>query len=662
MNYENCTDPAHQALNVLQHQAVHAKDGRYLLAACAGSGKTRVVIQRIGQLLQEEVPPGSVGAFTFAKDAAQEMSNRSATLGFPRELRFGTLHSLCLEILRAHGAPWVGAPEPRVDERNAVYYEMKRLMSAHYKEQNLDPGVASTLISLAKAQCLPVHPILEGQCKPDVLQLFKARADRSYLASVYLELYERTEQFRFSKGLVDYDDMLLLAWLTLNGSDEARNYWSLRFQYLMVDEAQDSSRVQNAVTDILASGYGNIMLIGDIQQSIYMWRGAVPREFVDYASKYTLLSLPINYRSTVEICQAATKLTAGCEWNVTGETVPHPGAVSDPNSVQAFVYDNPEAEAASIVEDIKNRLQAGSQPRDLAVLYRVTWLAYPIEEALMQAGIPYVVWSGMNFFERREVKDLIGYLRVAALQDHDESNVKRVLNAPFRYISKAYIQEVEDFARSNGIAFLDALKQYYSPKAAYATKQARAVYDILLQVNSLIVKNTNPADVLAFVIKTTNYMSGIKRDEGEEGVNPEAGRGAFVHQLMRVASKHSTVESFLKYVDTIAATLNSARKDKSANAVVLSSIHKAKGLEWDYVYGIGWADGILPHAKNLEQDEELRLAYVCLTRARKRFTASYPKMVVTPAGNKEGVASPYLLKAGMTITPVVSTSKMVNVE
>jgi DNA helicase-2/ATP-dependent DNA helicase PcrA len=639
-------DDVFNSLNEHQLKAINHLQGPSVLAACAGSGKTRVVVLRMLNLLMSGVPPGRIGAFTFAKDAAREMQERGETFGFPKDLRIGTLHSLCWEIVQNDGHEFDG-PQLTVNETK-TYYQVKTVINFQFKRRGLDPSIARKLIGLAKAHCLSLHPKVGTQYKPEIIELFKRFADKPWLANLYVDVFQAAEQFRTAEKIVDFEDMLVLAWLTLVRNPEILAKWQSRFDYLLVDEAQDSSRVQNAIVELLAKKHNNLMLIGDLCQSIYSWRGAQPKDFLKAAKDSTLLTLPVNYRSTVQICNFATNLVVDKEWNLTGATLPAPGAPDDPASAQAVQFPDAEAEALAIAADIKTKLLLGAQPRDIAILYRVTWLLIPLERALMNAQIPYTVWSGMNFFERREVKDLVAYLRVAALRDPDESNVKRALNAPFRYIGKASISDIEDHSRNKGVAFLDVLRNYNGFKPQQETT-VRDFYLLLADLNQMVSKDEPPKEILEYILSETKYLAYLNLEEGEGGPDPEGGKAPNVHQLVDLADEFSDVSNFLDFVDDIVAKAAGARKNRDANAVVLSSIHKSKGLEWDHVYGVGWNMGILPHALNPDPDEERRLAYVCLTRARKRFQASFYDKVVTATGVFEGKPSLFIAQAGLPV-------------
>lgn len=642
MDHETCTRTLHKTLNEWQHKAVHLKQGKHLLASCAGSGKTTTVIYRIEQLIHDGVDPSRIGAFTFAKDAAGEMQKRAKALGFPESLVISTLHSLCYTILTSAGNNYA------VDDKKQVYYLIKDNISRNFRGIGLDPKIAESIFGLAKSDCLSMHPFTKEMDADAIAALFKKKCDKQWLSIQYLKLFELVEAAKVQRNLIDYEDMLHLAWFTLVNDVVEREKWQARFDYFLIDEAQDSSTVQNAVADILTEHSQNSMRIGDCLQSLYAWRGAKPYEFVDFAKTHELHRLPVNYRSTIQICEAATTLTKDLTWNITGETIPHDGAPNDIASIVAVEYHDPDDEAKSIAMEVKDLIDNGIQPKSIAVLYRVTTLLQPVEQALLERNVPYVVWSGHTFYDRKEIKDIMAYLFVSCLRDPLETHVKRALNAPFRYISKQYIQCAEDVATANKIAFIDALKQYKGPRENVNTN-VKYFLSLIHSMNKMYAANKSPRDIIMHMLNETKYLQKLKMEEGEDTADPEGGKATHVHNLLNIASNFKTLTAFLDYASKMEQLLKESRHKRNANAVVLSTIHRSKGIEWDYVYGVGWNQGILPHYRNEDQDEELRIAYVCMTRAAKQFQASWTRKQVSVNGNATGIPSKFIQKSKMPI-------------
>lgn len=412
--------------------------------------------------------------------------------------------------------------------------------------------------------------------------------------------------------------------------------------------------------DLEMENEGNFNVNGVIvHNSLYKWRGANPEEFINFSKKFKTYRLPVNYRSTKEICNAATSLTKDLHWNITGETLAHDAAPTDAQSLLATEYESPDDEANAIAEEILKLNASGKDFKDIAILYRLVSLLAPIENALAQRKIPYVVWSGYTFYDRKEVKDVLSYLYTIAMRDPTEQWVKRAINVPFRYISKQYVQTVEDVAASNKYSFIDALTNYKSPRENQNTS-IRKFVDLLFRMNKMYSEKKTPTEILNLMLKETFYLRSLSQEEGSEGPDPESGKSSHVHQLLKIAQGFKTVDSFLDYVSNTEMLLKESRKRRNSNAVVLSTIHRSKGLQWDVIFAPGWNEGLLPHLKNPSQDEELRIAYVCLTRAAKLFRCSWTRNQITQGGARQLPMSKFIEKAKLpTIkVPVKNVPKL----
>jgi DNA helicase II / ATP-dependent DNA helicase PcrA len=650
-----CTRELHSKLNHYQHEVVHLKEGQYLVSACAGSGKSTVIVARTEQLIKDGVNPNKIGAFTFAKFAAGELQKKLKALEIST-VTVSTLHALCYNILREDG-PHIGG-NFAVDDKNLIFYQTKDFIQRTYKGSGLDPKVADSLFGLAKANCLSAHPINEGQDKLAIIELFKKLGDKPWLSDAYYNLFSDVEAWKVSKQLLNYDDMLYLSWLLLVDHEDIQAKWADKFEYFMIDEAQDSSTVQNAIARMLSKKSNSIMVVGDSLQSLYKWRGANPEEFVAFAKQYKVYKLPVNYRSTTDICAAATKLTDNLPWNITGTTIPHEKAITDPTSIIAKEYENPNDEAVGIVEQILDLHKNGHKFKDTAILYRISALLQPIEDALVTRKIPYVVWSGYTFYDRKEIKDVLSYLYVISLRDNTEQHVKRAINVPFRYVSKQYIECVEDVAKSNSYSFIDAMKAYKGPRENVNTT-VRKFGDLLDHLHGMYSRKEKPRTILEAMLSETRYIRSVSQEEGEEGPDPDSGaKLTHIHQLLKIAEGFTTVDTFLEYVAKSQQLLTESRKRKGSDAVVLSTIHSVKGMEFDVVFAPGWNEGIIPHLKNPSQDEELRIAYVCLTRAAKQFRCSWNRTQITQGGLKQLPMSKFITMAGLPMVKLPVKKKV----
>lgn len=644
-----CTRQLHSKLNPYQHEVVHLKEGQYLVSACAGSGKSTTLVSRIEQLIHDGVSPEKIGAFTFAKFAAGELSKRLKLLDITT-VNVSTLHALCYNVLREDGVHLGG--NFQVDDKSLIFYQTKDFIQRNYRGVGLDAKIADGLFGISKANCLSAHPINEGQDKTPIIELFKKHADKPWLSDAYYNLFSEVEAWKVSKQILNYDDMLYLSWLLLVDHEDIQDKWASKFEYFMIDEAQDSSTVQNAIARMLAKKSTNIMVVGDVLQSLYLWRGAAPAEFVGYSKQYKVYKLPVNYRSTTDICAAASKLTSNLHWNITGTTLPHDKAKTDATSIIAKEYENPNEEAIGIADQIVDLNKNGVVYKDMAVLYRISALLQPIEDALVTRKIPYSVWSGHTFYDRKEIKDLLSYLYVISLRDNTEQWVKRAINVPFRYISRQFIEAVEDVAKVNKYSFIDAMSAYKGPREN-ANTAVRKFGELLLYMRGMYSSGAKPKAILEHLLNDTRYIRTVQQEEGEDGPDPDSGaKLTHVHQLLRISEGFNSVDTFLDYITRAQTLLAESRKRKGSDAVVLSTIHSVKGMEFDVVFAPGWNEGIIPHLKNPSQDEELRIAYVCLTRAAKQFRCSWNRTQITQGGIKQLPISKFIDMAGLPKVPL----------
>jgi len=637
-------EAAYARLNPEQQAAVNHGEGRAVVSATAGSGKTTTLTLRAWNLIRNGTPPERLLATTFSRFAAKEIGTRLEKLGAPTELRMGTLHSLCYEILREDGQRFCAGFE--VDGKDTLRYALKRIVGDKFRNV-VNFKEAVIFIAFAKAAGLWAP---EGHDR-EIIRGLEAVADRigcGNIAQPLIRVYRLFEEKREESRLLSFDDMLLGAWRTFCEVEGAKENWTGRFDYAIVDEAQDTSTVQYRVVETLMSNTNNLMIVGDLCQSLYSFRGAAPSEFLDF-SKHEgckLYRLPINYRSPKEITEPASTLVRGKAWNLSGDIVPvQPG----PGYVRAHIYEDPEDEAHGLVQDIKARLQDGARPGDFYVLFRLNAIAQPIESELVRAGIPYRLLSGTGFYGRREIKDMLAYLRVVALQDPRGTHAKRIVNVPFRYIGKVTVNEIETFAETEKISFLDACALYRGRPAV--NNSLKELLTLVRELNALVVANKPAGDVLEKLLDRTQYTKWLERDDVDD--DAESDRVANVMELLRVAKAFPNVSQLLAYVDATERALEAARAagGNQPDVVSLMSIWKAKGLENEHVYVAGAVTGIMPHAKAQNTDEERRVMFVALTRAKNSCTFGCPK---TTLYGKAALPSPFLIEMGVEIVGLPS--------
>ena len=608
-------------LNPVQRQAVEHPGGPLLILAGAGSGKTRVLTGRIAHLVRERgVPPWQILAFTFTNKAAREMRSRAEALLGSEDLEvwLGTFHGTCVRILRRH-AESLGYPRSFViydtDDQRSLLRGLLR--DAGVDDGRLTPAGASSRISRLKNEGIPAEEYAKTAFAP---------VDRK-LAEVYTG-YEKALRDR---AAMDFDDLLLYTVKLFDLDPEAHRQYANRFRHVLVDEYQDTNAVQFELIERLARVHQNLTVVGDDDQSIYGWRGADVGNILSFEQRFpdaAVLRLTQNYRSTQTILRAANGVvrhnTARKEKELWTEN-----AAGEPLTLH--VLPDEEAEGEKVVSILLDGRRAGRGNRDFVVLYRTNAQSRAVENALRRSAIPYQLTGGISFYERREVKDVLAYLR-ALVQPKDSVSWYRVLNVPPRGIGKTTVERLQAFADERGLTVPDALVHPELPAAVGgpAAKKLAGVAALFESMRPLLPK-TAPACV-AEVVAATRYREYLAEEspaEAEERIeNVEeliAGAEAYARR-----AEDPTVEGFLSEV---ALLTDVDLWDETEDAVNLMTVHSAKGLEFPVVMVVGMEEGLLPHASALddpaEMEEERRLFYVALTRAQERvhlFHASYRRV------------------------------------
>jgi DNA helicase II / ATP-dependent DNA helicase PcrA len=592
------------SLNEPQREAVLHGEGPLLVISAAGSGKTRVLVYRAARLVESGIRPQDVLLCTFTKKAAKEMAERVSNLiGVAGQvMRIGTLHSTFLKILRAEGWPW----------RNFDIWDdsAKKRSLKNFLKEGGDVAYTSMEISLAKNSMLG----------PDSV-------DDKLVAAAWRH-YEADKQRE--RG-IDFDDILVqTVRLFEERPDALRRHVP---EWCLVDEAQDTSLVQWRILELLVEGGANITAVADWRQAIYGWRGAQPEEILNFAHRFpgtTVVDLPINYRSIPAIVGAANVLIqhSGKELS---DMVPNRDGANVPI---INVDQTAEAEAERVATTIKTMMDAGTQPKDISILYRVNAFSLPYEESLTVREIPYVIVGGVGFFGRKEVADVMGYLMLA--QDpNDIDSLARIINRPTRYLGKAFVAAVGLRSRDQKSSLLDAMGSVtHTVGRALNPSQRNRARDLVAQI--VKISSMAPADAIRFIRDDLKYDEWILREEGLGTLGED--RLDNLNELVTVAQRFSSVNELVAYARTQLEKAKEAvlgEDEELPNKVQLMTIHRAKGLEWDTVFVVGVSDGILPHRKAPSPDEERRLMYVALTRARDNLFVSAPLkwqwMTLTPS-------------------------------
>lgn len=607
-------NPIFDTLNDRQCEAVKHTEGPLLITAGAGSGKTKVLTCRIAHLLELGVAPYRILAITFTNKAAKEMKERVTNLVGAQadSIWLSTFHSFCAKLLRFEVDGFHGYT------RNFTIYDSSDqlvLVKDCLKKLNLDdkqftPRSVLGTISSAKNVLMDV-------------KAFAAKASDFYeqkVADVYALYQEKLRE----NNAVDFDDLLFLAVRLLQENEEVREKYQSRFQYILVDEYQDTNHAQYALTKILAARWRNICVVGDADQSIYAWRGADIRNIIDFTRDYpdaASIKLEQNYRSTKTILHAANAVIDNNEsrpkktlWteNPTGNKIIHYQAQTEHD------------EADYIAGVIYNRHEISHEPYgDMAILFRTNAQSRVLEEKLMRYAIPYTMVGGTKFYDRKEIKDVLAYLRLL-YNPEDSLSLTRIINVPKRNIGATTMEHVAAYAEAQGISLFEALS---STDEIPVTKRAKASLENFAAMIFDLLNDIEGKDVLSLietVIKQTGYGDMLDK-EAEHDPQGES-RKENVGEFLSVAKDYmdSNPEGNLQdFLENVALVSDVDDFESSDSKVTLMTLHAAKGLEFPVVFLTGLDEGLFPHSRTLmdpaQVEEERRLAYVGITRAERQL-------------------------------------------
>ena len=610
-------------LNPPQHEAVHTLKGPLLVLAGAGTGKTRVVTFRIAELIKHGVRPGQILAVTFTNKAAAEMQERAAGLLGKRKKgqekpEISTFHSLCVRILRRHitklGYPAQFAIYDRGDQEAVARAALRDIKVPNAV---LRPGDLIQIISRWKT----------GSIRPPQAASI-AQSDKEHLAAMAYRRYQKALKLA---GAVDFDDLLLCTEELFVSSPEARTAEAQRFSHLLVDEYQDTNGAQYRIIKALAVGHRNLCVVGDDDQSIYGWRGAEVTHILRFQRDWPdakVVRLEANYRSTGAILKMANRLIAHNKLRHDKVLKPFREDGEPPRILQ---YPDEETEANQVIEEINSQIfRRIAQPRDFAILFRTNEQPRAFEQELRRAKLPYTLIGGMSFYDRKEVRDILAYLRVLA-HPRDEVSLLRIINTPARGIGAKAVELLLAHAVSQGKPMWEILPETskleeFPPAAVEAVGKFAALVEHYRER----AKREPLVDVVMDLIQNVNYQDEIKRQYKEPA--DQTARWNSVEEVVnslagyQQRTEEPTLAGFLE--DTALAGRDD-QQDKETqlakNAIVLMTLHSAKGLEFPQVYLVGMEEGLLPHHRSVEAegaaiDEERRLCYVGVTRAQDRLT------------------------------------------
>lgn len=600
-------------LNEAQKEAALTTTGPLLILAGAGSGKTKTLTHRIALLIAEQkVWPSHILAVTFTNKAAKEMRERLSTLlNQPNDRSFmpwmGTFHGICVRLLRMDGDA-IKVPRNFViydedDRRGLIKQAMKSLSIS---EKDMKATAVSGAISSAK----------NALQDPDE---FEAAANYPFQKNV-AKIYHEYEKRRKAAQALDFDDLLIETVRLFREHKDVREKWRKQFEYILIDEYQDTNAAQYQIVNYLVNETQNICVVGDDWQSIYSWRGADFTNILNFEHDYPgarVVKLEQNYRSTGNILDAAhaviTKNTQRTEkelWTAEGAGAP----------VQVHgVYDEAE-EARQVADRISAQATIGARRYDdFAVLYRTNAQSYTLERAFLQLRVPYQIVGGVRFYDRKEIKDVVAYLKLI-YQPFDRMSFSRIANVPTRGIGATSLEKFLTWQSNSGMDIIEALSLVEAEKVVTGkAKSAMVVLGEKLKALRTKVEEMHPSDLIEEVIRTVGY-----RDFILDGTPQAEEREENLGSLLSDAQNFASLSDFLEEV----ALMSSVDSASGGNKVTLMTLHAAKGLEFPVVFMVGMEEGILPHSRVFEAgpselEEERRLCYVGMTRARQELHLSY---------------------------------------
>lgn len=600
-------------LNERQKEAVLATEGPVLVLAGAGSGKTTVLVNRIAYMISEKhIRPWNILAITFTNKAAREMKDRIERLlgDTAKDMWIGTFHSVCVRILRS-------CIDLLGYSRDFVIYDTadtKTVMKECLRELDIDE------------KSFPVRNVLSiiSNAKNDLMDAatFENVYKSDYRMSIIAKIYYRYQTKLRKNNAVDFDDIILNTVKILSENPDVLSKYQDKFQYILVDEYQDTNNSQYLLINLLAQANRNLCVVGDDDQSIYKFRGANIGNILNFEDDYSdvqKITLDQNYRSTQNILDAANSVISNNKGRMGKSLWTSNG---DGNKVFVYTGTNEYDEARYIARQIKKHFDEQGSFSDCAILYRTNAQSRVIEEMLMRESVPYKVLSGLRFYDRKEIKDIIAYLRVV-YNPNDDVSLARIINEPKRKIGNATLEKARNIAREKETSLYDVISHADDyPEFKTAIKKLLSFSEI---IQSLIkLKDTvTIEDLTGRILNDTGYMPALVMEDTTESKTRIENLGEFISVITEFEKNEETGNTLGEFLETISLVSDIDGYDENEDSAVLMTIHSAKGLEFPIVFLSGLEEGLFPGMRSMESDddieEERRLCYVAITRAKEQL-------------------------------------------
>jgi len=594
-----------KGLNPQQAEAVRYFESPLLILAGAGSGKTRVITHKIAYMIDVlSFEPERILAVTFTNRAAREMAERVERLtGKGERVNVSTFHSFCVKVLKSHSVRIGFKPNFLIVDSD----DRKNLIKNIVKELNLDPSlyshtaIASAISSFKNGTLKEIHPELEG----------------------IIEVYNRKLK---EMNAFDFDDLLIYTWKLLTEHEDIRERYSRFFRYVLIDEYQDTNKVQYEIARALTGERGNICAVGDEDQCIYTWRGATIRNILDFERDFPdakVIKLEKNYRCSATILEAANSVISKNRLRK-GKRLFTDNVRGEP--IRFFAAQTDVEEARYVSRAISKLLKEGFNPSDIAVFYRTNFQSRVLEDSLRREGIDYQIVGGVKFFERKEVKDILAYLRFSLFPE-DQISLFRIVNTPKRGIGQSTVERIKELTEK-GLSGRQALKELLKSTGGKRGEGLKAFVELIEAIEEK-VRTLPPYQMVRFIYSVTNYEEYLRKEFPEDWESRAENVKELGNSLAEFAERERLEgeELLLEFLNSV-----SLRQDQDeiedGGRVTLMTVHSSKGLEFPAVFITGLEEGLFPHQRSLDEDnveEERRLFYVAITRAKRFLSLSYSK-------------------------------------